>query len=72
MATEFKSGDVVRLKSGGPNMTVTEIGEKNGEARAFCEWFDGEERHQEAFVLAVIEPSTSDARPKPHIFRRDS
>lgn len=41
MATKFKPGDVVRLKSGGPAMTVTAIGEHMGETKAFCEWFEG-------------------------------
>ena len=30
----FKVGDVVWLKSGGPSMTVTEVG-----PMMFCEWF---------------------------------
>jgi len=37
----FKVGDVVKLKSGGPLMTVTIVGEKYGMAIAFCAWFEG-------------------------------
>ncbi len=37
MAEQFKIGDVVRLKSGGPSMTVESI-ESTGSA--FCVWFD--------------------------------
>jgi uncharacterized protein YodC (DUF2158 family) len=35
--TELALGDVVRLKSGGPKMTLTE-GEKGGKIK--CQWFD--------------------------------
>ena len=35
---DINVGDVVQLKSGGPPMTVTEIGENNNEV--YCEWFD--------------------------------
>lgn len=34
---KFKAGDVVKLPSGGPKMTVTSSGEGN----AYCCWFDG-------------------------------
>ena len=36
--SEFNEGDVVRLKSGGPPMTITEI-DATGEC--YCRWFDG-------------------------------
>lgn len=36
---EFKIGDVVELKSGGPDMTVNNI-DKNGQI--YCQWFAGE------------------------------
>ena len=71
MATEFKPGDVVRLKSGGPAMTVTAIGEDGGETKAFCVWFEGTEQHQGTFVLAAIEPSAPGDRPKPQVIRRN-
>ncbi|WP_370679391.1 YodC family protein [Comamonas sp. GB3 AK4-5] len=32
----FQVGDVVRLKSGGPSMTVTYLGERGSVS---CEWF---------------------------------
>ena len=42
MADEIKSGDVVQLKSGGPRMTATQIGERphGGGIGVWCEWFD--------------------------------
>lgn len=47
MADEFKPGDVVVLKSGGPLMTVLEVGGLPGsKARVYCSWFDGKnEKH---------------------------
>lgn len=51
MAHEIKVGDQVQLKSGGPKMTVSDIGAYNDMAafgvtkigeqpRALCRWFD--------------------------------
>lgn len=37
---QLKKGDVVRLKSGGPLMTIQECEE---EGRYFCVWFSGDE-----------------------------
>jgi uncharacterized protein YodC (DUF2158 family) len=38
MPENFKVGDVVRLKSGGPNMTIGEIGDTG----VYCQWFAGD------------------------------
>lgn len=38
--SEFKLGDVVQLKSGGPLMTVTAIASAGDYV---CEWFSGDE-----------------------------
>jgi uncharacterized protein YodC (DUF2158 family) len=37
--SKFKTGDIVRLKSGGPSMTVESVSEVNG--RIWCQWFAG-------------------------------
>ena len=37
MTSSFNPGDVVNLKSGGPNMTVVTLTENP--ARVMCEWF---------------------------------
>ncbi len=54
---DFKQGDVVQLKSGGPKMTIKGIG-KYGivpkEENALCEWFDGNRRVEDVFELAVL------------------
>ena len=44
MSDDFKLGDVVRLKSGGPDMTITEI--LDDRTNAHCEWFDGQKTPQ--------------------------
>lgn len=37
----FKPGDVVTLKSGGPDMTVTRVEHEAGQTLVFCAWFTG-------------------------------
>lgn len=37
---EFKIGDTVRLKSGGPLMTVTDLDNSIGYLLVYCTWFD--------------------------------
>lgn len=38
---DFKAGDVVQLKSGGPHMTISTIDRvyDGGELYAWCDWF---------------------------------
>jgi uncharacterized protein YodC (DUF2158 family) len=41
---DFKPGDIVTLKSGGPKMTIERIyprSSSNPEVIALCTWFDG-------------------------------
>jgi uncharacterized protein YodC (DUF2158 family) len=40
MTDTFKIGDVVKLKSGSPKMTVTAVGDQLGTAKVWCSWFD--------------------------------
>jgi uncharacterized protein YodC (DUF2158 family) len=45
MADEFKPGDLVRLKSGGPVMTVDEVGEDNSKKpTVYCVWQEGSKK----------------------------
>lgn len=37
---EFQLGDVVRLKSGGPRMTVENLGDRLGDEVVCCVWFE--------------------------------
>jgi uncharacterized protein YodC (DUF2158 family) len=56
MANVFNPGDRVRLKSGGPEMTVGEFGAFASIEGYACEWFDAKgEHHQKVFREAVLE-----------------
>ncbi|WP_130905312.1 DUF2158 domain-containing protein [Pseudomonas sp. Sample_22] len=55
--SDFTKGDVVELKSGGPAMTIQDLG--NWETRgiedgAMCVWFDGKTKHQDVFDVASL------------------
>lgn len=55
MAKEWKSGDLVKLKSGGPLMTV-DGKNKHAEDGYNCSWFDKEDkRNQEVFKADTLE-----------------
>lgn len=53
---DFKVGDVVRLKSGGPNMTIEMDAESNYESKGQirCVWFDGKKKLMDDFVPATL------------------
>ena len=52
----IKKGDIVVLKSGGPSMTVSDIGEHHGaQNMVFCIWFDGPNKKSDVFDMAVLE-----------------
>ena len=59
----FKTGDLVRLKSGGPPMIVLENERLNSVECVECGWFDVYgELHKEVFVPLVLEPTQIMAR----------
>ena len=49
---EFRVGDVVQLKSGGPRMTITSINEENG--LLSTTWFDGTRQEKDSFPLGAV------------------
>ena len=62
---EFKKGDTVRLKSGGPLMTVMAVGSygpTGPEDGVKCVWFEGKRNEEEVFDSAVLEISDSKLR----------
>ena len=59
MASDFKPGDVVQLKSGGPLMTIETIEEYDEGIKALCLWFDGLTRTNELFGLEVLKPAAT-------------
>lgn len=62
MPEEFQKGDVVQLKSGGPTMTVQNIGDFTGssgiEDGVLCVWFDGKKKYSEVFDRSVLRKYT--------------
>lgn len=51
MDNAIKPGDVVQLKSGGPEMTVSYLDDNE----AYCEWFDSkEEPHAQRYAVIVL------------------
>lgn len=60
----FKEGDVVQLKSGGPQMTVSET---NGVGVVLCIWFDSQNKLQEkAFNQSQLAIYQKPKVPRPH------
>ena len=61
----FKPGDIFRLRSGGPAMTVWEVepgheGERNPIAVFGCEWFDNNILRRNRFSEVEVEPVAQD------------
>ncbi len=67
MAEQFKSGDVVQLKSGGPKMTIAKLHEWQGQMEANCDWFEGTKMQSGSFPLSSLkfpeQPTQSSLRP---------
>lgn len=62
--SDFKKGDVVKLKSGGPSMTISDLGDYGplGPADgAKCEWFEKTKRHEHVFDTAVLTKAAAPA-----------
>jgi uncharacterized protein YodC (DUF2158 family) len=67
--TDFKPGDLVRVKSGGPAMTVEQVAARamTGEEAVWCVWFEKVGQRQvaqkETFVPVVLEKVDKTPRP---------
>ena len=55
MADEIKIGSIVRLKSGGPNMTVEAIFSDHEGVWVRCSWSDDTKRISRTFDLDAVE-----------------
>lgn len=51
----FQTGDIVKLKSGGPAMTVQRTTSVNGGTYA-CQWFAGKKLEEGFFKAEQLEP----------------
>jgi uncharacterized protein YodC (DUF2158 family) len=57
----FPPGSIVRLRSGGPAMTVMEnTGVSLGNPRVFCQWFGGTKLNQGSFDEESLEADEAD------------
>jgi uncharacterized protein YodC (DUF2158 family) len=67
----FKVGDTVKLKSGGPDMTVTRIGTAGDEPMVWCAWFEGTRDVYGLFPPDALRASPSDpadaVKPSPEL-----
>jgi uncharacterized protein YodC (DUF2158 family) len=55
--TEIKGGSVVKLKSGGPKMTVEAVFFDGSRICVRCSWIDDTKRISQAFELDTLEPA---------------
>ncbi len=53
--SEIKANDIVRLRSGGPDMAVNFIENENGTKIAVCSWFVNNKRENSRFPAANLE-----------------
>lgn len=59
--TEIRAGDTVRLKSGGPLMTVTQTSNQNGALQAWVSWFDSNQEAKNGhYPVAALEKDAGD------------
>lgn len=54
MSEQIEAGRVVVLKSGGPNMTVNDVGDNYGVLTAWCTWFDGKKQCTGTFPVTSL------------------
>ena len=62
---DLKKGDTVRLKSGGPLMTITDFGNygpAGPEDGVKCVWFEKNKREEAEFDRAVLEVGSNKMR----------
>jgi uncharacterized protein YodC (DUF2158 family) len=53
MSDQIEAGDVVVLKSGGPDMTVRWVSANE----SYCEWFDGKKIVGSQFEITSLRPA---------------
>ena len=58
----LRFGDTVKLKSGGPLMTITEMGRRASKPSIGCTWFDGAKKCEGDFPAEALEAAE---KPKP-------
>ena len=66
---QFQTGEVVRLKSGGPWMIITTVGTYSGWTMRVadtvaCRWFEGEKPQETVFDVALLEKVVARGYPQ--------
>ena len=65
MNKKFKIGQIVQLKSGGPEMTVSDLKVYAQPDHVECKWFGGRKLEKGHFhVDSLLEPSADDDKTK--------
>ncbi|CAG8863138.1 hypothetical protein PS627_00074 [Pseudomonas fluorescens] len=59
--SSFNVGDVVVMRSGGPKMTVADVGDYSGSGLGpqngvKCQWFEKTKMHEQVFDAGVLKP----------------
>ena len=65
-STQFKTGDIVVLKSGGPTMTIKsekKVGIPERHIGYYCQWFAGKKLVQGDFPTDSLKLAPNDAKP---------
>jgi uncharacterized protein YodC (DUF2158 family) len=57
----FKPGDIVKLKSGGPKMSVQEFFPLRN--RVACKWFAGAKSERDEFHVDTLEHNVEEPKP---------
>jgi uncharacterized protein YodC (DUF2158 family) len=60
MASKFKLGQVVRLRSGGPDMTVAKTDAMYHDGEVQCQWFGGRKLEHGWFPIENLVEATAD------------
>ncbi len=59
MIVNFKVGDKVRLKTGGPVMRVSQLHNDEGVQKVGCVWFEGPMEVEELFPPTILDPMSA-------------
>lgn len=63
-SSSFKVGDIVQLKSGGPEMTIQRTPEKEKGINSYytCQWFAGKKLESGNFPADSLKPVTPESK----------
>jgi uncharacterized protein YodC (DUF2158 family) len=68
-AIDFRRGDKVRMKSGGPQMMIETVGDHYGQPTVWCKWYDGKNFREETFSPDSLELVKDEPHQPRRVFR---